>query len=454
MGRTLLLKISGIGVLALALLVPIAMIRDLIGERQARRGQAVQEIAIGWGGQQSLTGPWLVAAYRRTWIESVSETVDGKRKERRTERSETGVVRLPADSIAWTVEAATSEKARGIHKARLYVARIRAEGTITVPPRYGSNANEGRTDWSAPRLVLGVQDPRGIRAIGALEFGGQKHEFSPGTLDGALANGVHATLPALHALPPQQFAFRFSLELAGSESFALVPLANETTLDFAADWPHPSFQGQFLPSAHEVGDSGFKARWRVSRYAAQGAERLRACSAAKGCGGLGEQSLVVSFIEPVGVYQQLERASKYGFLFVGLVFTAFFLFELLRQLAIHPIQYCLVGLALAMFFLLLTALSEHVPFAAAYASGAAACVGLVTFYVVRVLRSARLGLAFGAALGLLHGALYLLLKAEDYALLSGAVLLFVLLAGVMLGTRRIDWYALTGARKASPAAGV
>src|SRR2546425_12464563 len=108
---------------------------------------------------------------------------------------------------------------------------------------------------------------------------------------------------------------------------------------------------------------------------------------------MGEQ-ISVSLIEPVGLYQQLERASKYGFLFLGLTFAAFLLFELLRRLAIHPIQYALVGLALAMFFLLLTALSEHIAFGQAYGVATAACVGLISGYLVRVLRSLRLGLAF------------------------------------------------------------
>ncbi len=121
--------------------------------------------------------------------------------------------------------------------------------------------------------------------------------------------------------------------------------------------------------------------------------------------------------------------------------------ELLRRLAIHPVQYALVGLALAMFFLLLTALSEHIDFAAAYAAASAACVGLITAYLVRVLKSARIAAAFGATLGALYAMLYALLKAEDYALLGGALLLFGLLAAVMLATRRVEWYPLmkTGA---------
>jgi len=186
-------------------------------------------------------------------------------------------------------------------------------------------------------------------------------------------------------------------------------------------------EGRFLPAKHQIGPDGFSAAWKVSRFAAQGAKN---------------EGIAVSFIEPVGLYQQLERASKYGFLFIGLTAAAFMLLELLRRLAVHPVQYTLVGLALAMFFLLLTALSEHIAFVAAYAIASIACVGLITAYLVRVLRSVPLGLAYGGALGSLYGVLYALLQSEDYALLGGTLLLFALLAAVMLATRRVDWYAL------------
>jgi inner membrane protein len=124
------------------------------------------------------------------------------------------------------------------------------------------------------------------------------------------------------------------------------------------------------------------------------------------------------------------------------------LLELLRRLAIHPVQYALVGLALAIFFLLLTALSEHLAFASAYAIATAACVGLITIYLIRVLHSSVLGLAFGGALAALYAMLYALLQSEDYALLGGTLLLFALLAAVMLATRRVDWYRLTSPAQA------
>jgi inner membrane protein len=291
-----------------------------------------------------------------------------------------------------------------------------------------------------PRLVLGISDPLGIRAAPDITVDGRAYPFSPGTADAVLpGGGLNAPLSGIELTEARTFSLSLTLELGGSEAFAIAPLGADANVSMRADWPHPSFQGRYLPAQHEIDATGFRASWKISRFAAAGDA---GANCAFPCSRL-NQAIAVSFIEPVGVYQSLERASKYGFLFLGLTFAAFMLIELLRRLAIHPVQYTLVGLALAIFFLLLVALSEHIPFGAAYAVATAACVGVITVYLVRALSSAMLGLAFGAALASLYGMLYALLKAEDYALLGGSILLFVLLAAVMLVTRRLDWYALT-----------
>ena len=454
MNRPAMQKAALIAVLAILLLIPVSMIKDLIGERQVRRNDAVQGIAQGWGGRQVLSGPYLAIPYEREWTEVVREVKDGKVNERRTERKEALLLRLPADSVDWSVEAAISEKARGIYKARLYSSRVAVRGTLTIPALYGLTEGGSRYRPWVPRLVMGVADPRGIRSVTGLSFGDMKSEFQPGSSDAAVASGVHAALPDYSPSEQRTLAFSFSFDLAGSEALSIAPLARSTTVTMHSDWQHPSFQGTFLPAKHEVGANGFSAEWQVSQYASQGAARLASCKSHEPCAAIFTQDLGVSFIEPVGVYQMLERASKYGFLFIGLVFAAFLLFELLRRLAIHPIQYLMVGLALSIFFLLLTALSEHIAFGAAYAIATLGCVGLITGYLVRVLRDVRAGLAFGGALGLLYGVLYVLLKAEDYSLLGGSILLFVLLAAAMLATRGVDWYGLGAGRggEARPAA--
>src|SRR5919106_7095911 len=414
-----------IGLLALVLLVPVLMIQGLIAERQARRDVAVTNIAEGWGKRQTVAGPYLSIPYERHWTEVRRESVDGKLREVRNERSESRVLRLQAARVDWTIDADIGEKARGIYKARLYSARLRAQGSIDLPARARFEDGVSRYKWGAPRLVLGVSDPLGIRAASG------SHELSPGSGDAAMTGGLHAQLFDFEF--SKTIEFTLDLELGGSEAFALAPLGADTAVAMRANWPHPSFQGRFLPASHDIRADGFSASWKMSRFAAQSANCAFPCT--------GEQ-IAVSFIEPVGLYQQLERASKYGFLFIGLTFGAFLLFELLRRLALHPVQYALVGLAIAMFFLLLVALSEHIDFAAAYGAATLACVGLITTYLVRVLRSWPIALAFGAALAALYAMLYALLKAEDYSLLGGSLVLFGLLAAAMLATRGVDWYAL------------
>jgi inner membrane protein len=372
-----------IALLALVLLVPVLMIQGLIAERQARRNEAVTNIAEGWGKRQTVAGPYLSVPYERHWTEIRRETVDGKLREVRNERSESRVLRLPAASVEWTVDAEISEKVYGIYKARLYGAQLRAQGSIEVPARSRFEDGTSRYKWGTPRLVLGVSDPLGIRGASG------SHDFSPGSGDSALSGGLHSLINSLDFAKPQTVEFTLDLELGGSEAFSLAPLGADTAVAMRANWPHPSFQGRFLPASHDIRADGFSASWKMSRLAAQSANCVFPCT--------GEQ-IAVSFIEPVGLYQQLERASKYGFLFIGLTFGAFLLFELLRRLAIHPVQYALVGLALAMFFLLLVALSEHIDFAAAYAAATLACVGLISTYLIWVLRSLRIAFAFGSAL--------------------------------------------------------
>ena len=417
-------KFAAVGLLALLLFVPVLMIQNLVAERQRTRNEVVNGIADGWGKRQVVSGPYLALPYERHWTEVKRESVDGRLREMRSERAEARVLRVPAASVDWSGDADIGEKARGIYKARLYTVKLHAQGSIDVPARSAHEDGTSRYKWGTPRLVVGVSDPLGIRAASG------SHDFEPGAPD--TGAGLQSVLRGHDLSKPGRVEFSIDLELAGSEAFSLAPLGADATIALRADWPHPSFQGRFLPASHDIGAGGFTARWKISRLAAQG---------------IGDAGAAVWFIEPVSLYRQLERASKYGFLFIGLTFAAFLVLELLRRLAIHPVQYALVGLALAMFFLLLTALSEHIDFAAAYTAASAACVGLITTYLVRVLKSARIAAAFGATLGALYAMLYALLKAEDYALLGGALLLFGLLAAVMLATRRVEWYPLmkTGA---------
>jgi inner membrane protein len=146
----------------------------------------------------------------------------------------------------------------------------------------------------------------------------------------------------------------------------------------------------------------------------------------------------VNLVETITAYRTIERAIKYGVLFLALVFAAFFLFETVSRVRLSALNYLLVGAALCLFYLGLLSLSEVVGFTRAYAGAAAASLVLIGLYGRSVLCSDRRALAVSAMLGAVYGYLYFVLQMEDFALLAGTGALFVLLAAVMFATRRLD----------------
>jgi inner membrane protein len=294
--------------------------------------------------------------------------------------------------------------------------------------------------------VVGIHDTRGIRYRSEVDWDGTSPALSPGGIDAAgLPSGVQADLGTPAGTDrPARHAFRIALTLLGTQRLDIVPLGATTSITLASPWPHPSFTGRILPDAGTtVSADGFAAAWRTSHFATNLAQVYQRCTQARQCDEFRQHTVAVSFIQPVDLYQTVERSVKYGFLFILLTFAAFFLFEVLGRLAIHPVQYGLVGVALTVFFLLLISLSEHVGFASAYAIATLGCVGLIGYYVGHVLRSWRRGAVFAAGLASLYGLLYVILRLEDHALLLGSLLVFACLAAAMIATRRVDWYAVS-----------
>ncbi len=230
----------------------------------------------------------------------------------------------------------------------------------------------------------------------------------------------------------------------------VVPLGQDSRLNLASNWPHPNFIGDFLPGSRTLNASGFEASWQSSWFATDMESRFNRMM--KGASG-DLPAFSVSLVQPVDHYQQNERAAKYALLFIGLTFLSFFMFELLKGLRVHPIQYALVGMGLAIFYLVLLALTEHLGFAWAYLIAALASVALNGFYLSHVLGGPKQGLGFAALLGLVYSILFGLLQAEEIALLLGALLLFTILALVMVLTRKLDWYRVMGSAPTPPASG-
>lgn len=344
-----------------------------------------------------------------------------------------------ADQLAVSGTLKTEKRYRGIYSARFYTGALQFQGRFEVPVQTPP-ANVTR-EWGAPWIAFSIRDVRGIRSAPGMSWDGETRAFAPGVKQDFSGPGVHAVVGAASAAISGVHTFSFTIEIAGLQNLYFVPSARQHDINVSADWPHPSFVGRHLPATREIGSDGFQAAWRILDLSSE-APRLLALCGDPACTPLQQYVFGINLVDPTDVYVQANRAVKYALLFVLLTFAVFFLFEIMRELRIHPVQYGLVGLALAMFFLLLIALSEHIPFVYAYLTSAGACVALIAIYLQAVLLRATRALGFAAMLTALYTMLYALLRSEDHSLLLGALLVFCVLAVVMLLTRRVDWYAV------------
>lgn len=429
MNNPLFRKFAVLALLMLVLMIPLLMVKSAVIERAQYRAEAQRDIARSWGGAQDLVGPVLVQTYE---VDVVKEVWDAnlERYQERTVREARRVLRFP-QGLEIIGHARVEQRYRGIHAVPVYAADLDVNATIAVPVAPAEAMSVSN------RLVLGISEVRGFRQQPEFNLAGEPLHVQPGAGDDGQGNGVHAVLD----VPPGTYALTAELRLGGTERLAIAPLGDSTTVQLTSNWPHPRFSGGYLPEASEINAGGFDAGWQTSHFATTIRDDVAACLDGE-CQFADTQLIAVELADPVNIYLLNERSVKYGALFLAVVFGVFLVYEFLKRLRIHPVQYGMVGLGLAIFFLLLLSLSEHVAFGLAYLAGASACVLLLAFYVSHILGGVRRGLEFGALLAMVYGALYVILKSEDHALLLGSVLLFGLLAAAMYLTRNIDWYTL------------
>lgn len=457
--KTLFAQSALTKVIVLVLLIlfaglPLARIAGLIDERGQSRQHAAQELAVRHAGPQVLAGPFLVIPYTERWVEEQLDDKGQPKAHVPRSKQRAHIVFPERADLRGKLDA--QERYLGIFNILFYDLH----GTLTGRFPAFDPASLPRTEKAStleaqpPVLAMALSDLRGLQGAPVLRVAGEGGRWQPRVpglpQDSWLAGGIHAPLPAgaQKAFDARQpLAFDVQMVVVGQERLSIVPLADENTAQLSSNWPHPSFGGEFLASRRSVTDKGFEAQWSVSSLVSSArTQLLQAAKPERGApasAAMALDSFDISLIEPLNVYAMTERAVKYGLLFVGLVLMAAFMFELFARLRLHPVQYGLVGLSITLFFLLLLALSEKIAFSLAYASAAGASTLLLTVYFSAVLRGWKRGLGLGVYVGVLYAALYGLLSSEDNALLLGSLLLFGLLGLLMLGTRRVDWYALS-----------
>lgn len=418
-------KALGIALLVLLMFPVLKLVEHQIVERSHYRDTAVDEISQHWGAEQTLFGPFLTIPFSHTVrIDNKATTVHNE------------LSLMPA-TLKIDGHLAPELRHRGIYQVPVYNAKLALTGRFAKlePSLFPDGA---RIHWQRATLSLVLSDARALRTQPAIQFGNKALQFADSARSTRMP-GTRLFARLVDAKTQLQTGqdFSLSIEAGGSRRLLIVPAADETQVRLQSPWPDPSFIGAALPSKRAIGVQGFDAQWRqLSLGRGFPRDWTEPNSHYQS---IAQSAFGVALYQPVDLYRLNERAIKYALLLIILIFSATFLIDTLNAQRLHLMNHLLVGAALALFFLLLLALGEHIGFAPAFALSAATATVMIGGYSGATLQSRRGGLWVALSLAMTFGAIYVMLNAEQYALLFGTVLLVALLGAIMYSTRRLDW---------------
>ncbi len=438
------LKLLLVCLLALLMSIPALFVFGIVSDRSSRSQMVAREISQSTGGEQNVTGPVLAIPVQNQDKNGVWKDVD--------------TILLFAQTGTAKTNLTVSTKQKSLFKVQVYEADIAFSAHFDIQALQEQHDPQNRLQMNRAQILIGVNDLRGALDDVKLSFGGeQTHIFEPYSDRSILAQtyrkspldmyvnhdfseqmGKVLSVNIGHKMDQKQFDVQVALRLSGASRFAIVPFARTTSISLSSNWPHPGFDGGFLPTQKDIRKDGFTAQRTIPALASALPKLVYASKFDNW--GARDNMMGVNLVNTTSPYQYVTRSLKYALMFIGFVFLAFFLFEMKNDVQIHAAQYVLIGLAQCIFYLLLLAFSEHIGFDGAFFIAATATVGLTGLYAGAVFGAKQAVPAF-TIFASVYGLLFVLMRLEDYALLVGAIAAFTAIALTMWMTRHMQWYA-------------
>lgn len=387
-------KFLTIIITVLLLMIPIAFISGIISDREDYRTKAIEQISTSWADEQKIDPPTM---YYTDY----------------TKNNERENIYFCRTDYNVTANVNTEIRQKGIFKIPVYIADITITGNFTN--KIGDISKKNTI------IEFGISDTRGFVDEPVLKIANQK----PLKLNSTKVNiKIDST--------EKQIPFEISYKIKGLNKLEIFLGGTNNTVSMQSNWKTPSFEGSYLPTYRELTNNGFNAKWSVPNIALENSDDIPAY-------------ITVSYLVPVDSYKMTERVLKYSFLLLTLTFLCYFIFEITskQEKRIHPIQYCLLGGAILIFYLLLVSISEFLPFCSSYLIATLMILSMVflyTHYVITKKQNTKFSFFVTFLMGILYLFFYLLLQLQDIALLVGSFALFGIIGAIMYTTRNVDWY--------------
>ena len=438
----LMKKITFLIVLLITLLIPLIFVGELVERREKLFKETVKEIGNEWGKSQKIIAPVISLSYKDSSLSKDDRIKNEKNVV--VQPVERRIAILPEELNA-TIEMKDELRHRGIYNATVYTANIKLTGYFS--PKDFPNKND-----MIAYLSIGLSDTKALVKVNKFKLGNveQDLETMSGTMASPLfANGISGKIGPEYdgMMKEDKIPFEIDIDFRGSREISILPLGKKNNFDMKSNWKSPSFSG-VLPVERNIDDNGFTAKWEVSNLIRNYPQVLDIDkdvyydfkdSYSDGDYD-GEESTIVKVLlyNSVTDYTQIYRACRYGILFILMSLVIVYIFEIVSKKVAHYVQYIVVGFSLVMFYLLLLSLSEHLGFEMAYLLASLAIVIPNSLYVASMTDNKKFGIGMFIFLSGIYAILFSILRMEQYALLTGTLLILAVLYVVMYLTKKAD----------------
>ena len=445
-------KIIFLFVLTILLLIPLKLIGNLINDRGSLYNQTIINIGNEWGKSQKIIAPVITISYKDTGINSKDSVSNASNtKAVAVVPVERKFAILPEELNA-TIEMKDEVRQRGIYNATVYNANVKLKGYFSAK------------DFPEDKKVLGcvsigLTDTKALVKINKFKIGDMDLEAMSGTMAAPLiTNGISGQLGPEHnnTMNKEKIPFEIDIDFRGSRDISILPLGKKNHFEIKSNWKSPSFSG-VLPTERTIDNNGFSAVWEVSNlirnypqiidinndqfsdFYQDGVVYNEYDDETTYSDNNDENTIVkVALFDSVTSYTQIYRACNYGILFIGMSLVVVFIFEIVSKKAAHYVQYGVVGFSLVIFYLLLLSLSEHIGFEWSYLISSLAIVIPNSLYITSMTSSKKFGIGMFIFLSGIYAILFSILRMEQYALLTGSLLILAVLYAVMYLTKKAD----------------
>lgn len=442
--KTLGFKIIIIVVLGLLLLIPMTFINSVVKDRIRYQNEAISSIIEPVGDSANIQGVVIAIPYLEKFIDSDTKEIGYTRKY---------IFYMPNEyNVTGDVE--VTSLSRGIFKAPIFNSKLNITGRFDKYNAEIYNLDENNTIilYDEAMIILGIGNKKNLMKLPNILINQNeelKYYEKNINIDLNMFNNKFLYTISRDSIL-NGFNFNITMDIQGGNSLIITPLASENTFKISSKWKDPSFTGGFLPTKREVNNNGFNAEWNIASFntsftkywtSDENSNRLNNIDNNQYYTSNQESNnVLISFLLLNDNYQKTSRSVKYAILFIFIPFFVLFLCEVLSKKRIHPVQYILIGIANAIFYLLLLAISEHINFNISYFLSALMVTALTSIYIGYIIKSPRYTISMAIVKSLIYIFLFGILQLTDYALLMGTLGLFAVIALAMYFTRNVDWY--------------